>query len=42
MHWTEQLRLRPKDTQVRQPIELGDRDPRIDMDKDDFDNKETT
>lgn len=42
MHWTEQLRLRVKDTRVRPPLELGDRDPRIDQDMDDNDNfKET-
>lgn len=36
MHWTEQLRLKGKDTKVRPPYELGDHDPRIDMDREDI------
>jgi hypothetical protein len=30
LHWTEQLKLKPKDTTPRPPYELGDQDNRID------------
>lgn len=36
LHWTEQLKYKPKDTTPRIQYEQGDSDPRIDMDNEDI------
>lgn len=33
LHWTEQIKLKPKDTKVRPYRETGDFDTRIDIDR---------